>query len=221
MNIRRILAVLSLAATVIVRPPHAHGQAVDTAGRARRDSLTRAMRHEVIATLAAAGVSEPRGLLLMEGLRAGPELQVRVIEGALPDSALLRVYQLVRDRAAAWPGDTLRMLVRLDPGLPRDGTAEEHQPVLRNRVEIARVMSRFGDPAAGPPGAQFRAGVLMVVSRTGTVPFWIVRESSGNARVDAFVGEVVRRMRFDPARIGSRPVDVWVTLPVTITPGRQ
>src|SRR5215218_8136078 len=108
--IRRIAFPVLVAVLAALHPLAAHAQRrspAETAPQARRDSLSRALSDEVYATVAAAGIGEPHGLLMLEGLRAGPAMEMRVVEGSLPDSALARVRQAVLARAQAWPRDTL------------------------------------------------------------------------------------------------------------------
>ncbi len=212
---RRLLLGLLILAAAASHRLHAQGAVVMTS--AQRDS---AFRAQVRATLIGAGVGDPRGLLLFEGLRASGELQVRVLEGEFPDSALMQVYRVVRFRPDSWPGDALRLLVRVDadaflgePNIGLDG-----MPELENLADVARAISAFAEarPGLGAAGQTFRAQVETVVSRGGAVVFAMLRESSGNADVDRFAAETVMTMRFRPARSGAIPVDAWVTLPIAV-----
>jgi TonB family protein len=214
---RLVLALLVMSAVPASRTLHAQAAAADAAAQAQRDS---AFRAQVRAALAAAGVGDPHGLLLFEGLRASGELQVRVLEGTFPDSALVHVYQTFNGHPETWPADALRMLVRVDPdafpGQPAIGA--EGMPEMQNIVEIAGAISRFVDahPNLGPAGQTLTARVETVVSRGGDVVFAMVRESSGNAEVDRFAAETAMMMRFIPARADGTPVDAWVTVPIAV-----
>ena len=222
--IRRITIPALVAVLAALQPLAAHAQQPAAADSARRDSaqqaLYRAFRHEMYDSLAAAGVDEnTHGLLMVEGRRAGPELQVRVLEGELPDSTLQRFYNAVAGRAAGWPRDTLHLLMRLDVDRPGDDPqGREHLPGLRNRSEIADAMSRWvsAHRTVGSRAATFRLTLKMVVSRAGEAVFVELAPSSGNQEVDTFMAGLARRMKFDPARIGDQRVDVWVTLPMTV-----
>ena len=211
---RRIVLALVLAAAA---SGGLSAQTPAAAADAQRDSAFRAW---VRATLVGAGVAEPRGLLLFEGLRSSGELQVRVLEGAFPDSALMRVYGEVQRRPDRWPGDALRLLVRVDAdafqGTPAPGP--EGMPELQNGPEVANVIRAFAasHPGLGAAGQSVTAQVQTVVSRTGAVVFAMVVESSGNAEVDRFAAETALTMLFRPARSGTTPVDVWVTIPVEV-----
>jgi TonB family protein len=195
-----------------------HAQAAQSPTQAQRDS---AFRAQVVAALAGAGVGDPHGLLLFEGLRASGELQVRVLEGAFPDSALMHVYRTVHGRPELWPGDALRLLVRVDadafqgaPNIQAGG-----MPEMQNIAELARATSAFAEshPGLGAAGETFMAWVETVVSRGGAVLFAMVRESSGNADVDRFAAETAMTLRFRPARAGATPVDAWITLPIAVS----
>ena len=48
----------------------------------------------------------------------------------------------------------------------------------------------------------------------GPVGDVIVQETAGHPDLDQAAAEAVRRWRFDPARRGNDPVDMWVLLPV-------
>jgi TonB family protein len=213
---------LALAAALAgASPPAAAAQQATPTAQSARDTAGAALSREVRAAVAAGGVADPHGLLLLEGLRRGPELQIRMLDGDLPDSVLMRVYQAVHARAPGWPGDTLRMLVRLDADAYQPGVDEgiEAQPMLRNRAGVMAALRGFSarHPEVGPVGRSYTATVRMVVTRAGNVAFAIVQQSSGNAEVDAYAGDVAAQMQFDPAQVGPRTVDLWVTIPVTVT----
>jgi len=196
-------------------------QEASTAAQSPRDTAGAALRREIHAAVAAGGVADPHALLLLEGLRGGPELQIRVLDGELPDSVLMRVYRAVHGRPAAWPGDTLRMLVRLDADAYQPGVDEgiEVHPMLRNRPGVMAALRGFSarNPGVGAVGRSYTATVRMVVTRAGAVAFAIVRQSSGSPEVDAYAGDVAVQMQFDPAQVGPSTVDVWVTMPITVT----
>lgn len=212
------LAMATALAAVAASPAAAQDAAP---AQSARDTAGAALNREIRAAVAAAGEAEPHALLLLEGLRPGPELQIRVLDGELADSVLLRVYRAVHARAAAWPGDTLRMLVRLDADAYQPGVDQgiEVQPMLRNRAGVMAALRSFSarHPEVGPVGRSYTARVRMVVTRGGTVAFAIVHQSSGSPEVDAYAGDVAAQMQFDPAQVGPKTVDLWVTMPITVT----
>jgi protein TonB len=46
-----------------------------------------------------------------------------------------------------------------------------------------------------------------------------VERSAGHPALDAAAIEAIRRWRFEPARRGAEPVEVWILLPVRFTLG--
>ena len=52
---------------------------------------------------------------------------------------------------------------------------------------------------------------VLIDGRVGDV---LVQETAGHPDLDEAAAEAVRRWRFDPARRGNDPVDMWVLLPV-------
>ena len=52
---------------------------------------------------------------------------------------------------------------------------------------------------------------VLIDGRVGDV---VVQETAGHPDLDQAAAEAVRRWRFDPARRGNDPVDMWVLLPV-------
>ena len=53
-----------------------------------------------------------------------------------------------------------------------------------------------------------------LVLATGRVGSVTVAETAGHGDLDRAAMDAVKQWRFEPARRGSEPVDVWVTLPV-------
>ena len=103
---------------------------------------------------------------------------------------------------------------------PDEGTYElsavEEQPELSNRADVGRQISRNYPPLLRDAGVTGQVTLRMRVLEDGHVdPESIsVENSSHDAFADA-ARKVVERMRFRPAKVGGRPVKVWVTLPVT------
>jgi protein TonB len=103
---------------------------------------------------------------------------------------------------------------------PDEGTYElsavEEQPELSNRSEVARQMSRNYPPLLRDAGVTGTVTIRMRVNEDGHVDAESI--SVENSTHEAFgdaAKRVVERMRFRPAKVGGRPVKVWVTLPVT------
>jgi protein TonB len=63
-------------------------------------------------------------------------------------------------------------------------------------------------------GIQGVAQLRFEVLPTGRVGSILVDRSAGHPDLDRAAVDAVRQWRFEPARRGSEPVAVWVTLPV-------
>ena len=63
-------------------------------------------------------------------------------------------------------------------------------------------------------GAQGTTRLRFEVLATGGVGQVVVDQSAGHPDLDRAAIEAVRQWRFEPARRGTEPVTVWVTLPV-------
>lgn len=103
---------------------------------------------------------------------------------------------------------------------PEDSTFElaavETQPELLNRDEIAAAISRNYPPLLRDAGVTGSVTLRMRIDRDGVVdPGTIeVVESSHDAFSQA-AARIAPRLHFRPARIGGKPVPVWIVIPVT------
>jgi len=102
---------------------------------------------------------------------------------------------------------------------PDSGTAElsevEVQPELLNRDRVAAEMSRNYPPALRAAGVAGDVTVQFRINTAGGVDTSTIQvvHSSNPAFSDPAV-RVVRETRWRPARIGGRPVAVWITIPL-------
>jgi protein TonB len=62
-------------------------------------------------------------------------------------------------------------------------------------------------------GIQGTTVLHVLVSDTGRVSDVIVKQSAGHPDLDQAATDAVRRWRFEPARRGTEPVEMWVQLP--------
>lgn len=105
---------------------------------------------------------------------------------------------------------------------PEEGTYEisavEERPDLTNRADIGRSISRNYPPLLKDAGITGTVTLRLRVLEDGRVDQESIQveNSSHDAFADA-AKKVVERMRFRPAKVGGRPVKVWVTLPITFT----
>jgi protein TonB len=69
-------------------------------------------------------------------------------------------------------------------------------------------------PTARRLGAQGTTLLYVLVGDTGRVLDVVVKQSAGHPDLDQAAADAVRRWRFEPARRGHEPVEMWVQLPV-------
>ncbi|MDB4950602.1 MAG: TonB family protein [Gemmatimonadetes bacterium] len=103
---------------------------------------------------------------------------------------------------------------------PDEGTYElsavEEQPRPSNVAEFTRLLERNYPPLLREAGVTGTVQVRMRVEEDGHVdPASITIESTSNDQFGDATKRAVERLRFRPAKVGGRPVKVWVTLPVT------
>jgi len=107
-----------------------------------------------------------------------------------------------------------------DRPLPSGGTYElsavDEQPVLLNRAEAARAMAHGYPPELRRQGITGTVVLRFVIRSDGTAdPLSVGVGAATNAAFVAPASDVVKQMRFQPAKVRGVPVRVWVTLPVT------
>lgn len=125
-------------------------------------------------------------------------------------------------RPVTWPGSA-------PPSAPAPAVAdttriyEERElpsrsmPQLLNRNTVARELERSYPPQLRDLGTKGEVTVRLVVERTG-VPSALEVVRGTDPEFAAAALRVIRTMRFQPAAVGSVPVRVRVTIPVTFTP---
>jgi len=97
-------------------------------------------------------------------------------------------------------------------------SAVEEQPDLRNRTEVGRQISRQYPPLLRDAGVTGQAMLRFRVNEDGRVDAGsITIESSTHEAFGDAARKVIERAQFRPAKVGGRPVKVWVTLPITFT----
>ncbi|HEX5726766.1 MAG TPA: TonB family protein [Longimicrobiaceae bacterium] len=102
---------------------------------------------------------------------------------------------------------------------PDEGTYElsavEEIPSLSNRSEVQRQVERNYPPLLRDAGVTGSATLRMRVNEDGRVDAEsITVESATHDQFGEAAKKAVQRMRFRPAKVGGRPVKVWVTLPI-------
>lgn len=113
-----------------------------------------------------------------------------------------------------------------DSAAVTDGTYElsgvEVQPELRNRSEAADLVQRFYPRELRRRGETAVLAMRFLILPDGTVDGTRISVASAdNQGFSQAATRVVRQLRFTPAKVGGRPVAVWVTLPVVfmVPPG--
>jgi protein TonB len=103
---------------------------------------------------------------------------------------------------------------------PDEGTYElsavEEQPRVTNGAELQRLLERNYPPLLREAGVTGTVTVKMRVEEDGTVDANSISiEDASNDQFADATKRSVARLRFRPAKVGGRPVKVWVILPVT------
>jgi|GEM_PF-2567154 len=91
----------------------------------------------------------------------------------------------------------------------------DEEPVLLNGGEMQRQIARLYPPALRDSGVAGRVVVRFRILEDGTVaPESITVEEATNAAFAVPSATATARMRFSPAKVGGRPVKVWVSIPI-------
>jgi protein TonB len=88
------------------------------------------------------------------------------------------------------------------------------EPRLLNGTEVADLLKRKYPPTLCDAGIEGVVLLWIFVDETGGPTACRVHTSSGYPMLDAVAEDVVRQMKFAPARHMDRPVGVWIAQPV-------
>ncbi|HEU4561741.1 MAG TPA: energy transducer TonB [Longimicrobium sp.] len=225
---------LAAAALLASAPIHAqapapaaqNGATATTASTtaASRDSAQVELRQRFAAdvlTAAQAGGATAAGLVVLAADPATGRTELKLARATVSEAALAPVVERVRAElkafAAAGP---LLWHVRLDPAPMPTGAAA--RPVIDNPREVRALVNRFvaqnfREIFQGRRG--LRVDLQLVVSREGEVAYARVLRSSGNPAVDQEALRIAPTMRFQPARVGTQPVDRQINFPLYFVVG--
>jgi TonB family protein len=90
----------------------------------------------------------------------------------------------------------------------------DEQPVLATR-DLARLINRAYPPSLKAHPVPGSADVHMLILATGRVDSASVSYETASSPAFGFAAtQVARQLRFRPAKVGGRPVAVWVTYPI-------
>jgi protein TonB len=91
-------------------------------------------------------------------------------------------------------------------------------PELANRSEVVQELSRAYPPELRNAGVTGTVHLRMRVLEDGSVDEPTITIVAADQGFGESAVQVVRRMRFRPARVEHRPVKVWVSIPVVFQP---
>lgn len=218
MNFRVPALALAIAFAAAASPLCAQAAATDTAAEtAQQDSARQRIQRVFRQVMTSHGISNSDALVMVTRPRGAP-FAVRVLEGTVPPPALAALDSVVKAEAVHWPDGRLPPYMLRPEEEDISDTTTVNAPEVRNRGSLAFALTRYlqRHPELGVPGHLINLEVRGLVSRTGTIPYVEMTRSSGKVQIDEEVMAIVRRMRVRPARVGNRPVDVWISLPVTL-----
>ncbi|HEY0024564.1 MAG TPA: energy transducer TonB [Longimicrobium sp.] len=194
---------------------------------AREDSIRKAAqaanRQALLDAATAAGVREPRGVVVFSVERNGSDPFLRIFEGNLDAPTLAGVLPGMVQRAVQIPQrgpGRITLFTRFDtlplPPARADGKRHECPPVLTNRHVIQGALSNWVQqqgPVATLPGTVY---LSMFLGRDGRVLHSELSRRSGNAALDRFTLGLVPMLAFRGATVDGVPADVWVQLPISL-----
>jgi TonB family protein len=192
---------------------------------AHHDSAQAALRQrfaaEVLTAARAAGT--PAGLVVFAADPASGSTELKLARASVAESALADAVEHVRaELKAVAAGGPFVWHVRLDSVPPLAPGARTRQPVIANpreaRLQVNRfVEQHFADIFQGRRG--MRVDLQLVVAREGDVAYARVARSSGNAAVDQAALQIASTLRFQPATVGTQPVDARINFPLYFVVG--
>jgi periplasmic protein TonB len=101
--------------------------------------------------------------------------------------------------------------------LPLGGCRREPEPVVEPR-RLSESPFQYPDEL-WDAGVQGRTTLRVFITERGTVDSVRVGETSGHQAFDSAALAGARKLKFEPARRGDRPIAVWRSLPVEFNLG--
>lgn len=201
------------------RPLRGRAAQEDSVWRAARDAQDSSIRRAAIA----AGVAEPRGVVLFTMEPNGSKPFAAAFDGNIPDSVVASLVPEMAERAKAIPGrrtGRVAMFFRMDtlplPAPRPDGKHSECRPQPTNAPLISNAFQQWmqGHPQNALLGKQ--AIVNLLVSRDGRVLHTEVQRPSGYAPLDEFALRAARSLLFRAASVDGVPRDVIAQVPIGV-----
>lgn len=197
---------------------------------ARADSLYRAVidaeQRVIRGTLAAAGVAEPAGVVVVTMDANGGAPAVSAFDTNFPLAALNPaapelVVQARRALAGEDGYDRGAWVVRIDtiplPAARADGRRLVCGPVAVNRAELLRSLNDWIEANPDRALRAREATVGMLLTRDGRVAYSEMAISTGDAEFDSLALATADRLTFrGPRTIDGVPYDMWVLLPIAV-----
>lgn len=186
---------------------------------ARSKILDDSIRVLMLQAARAAGVDTPRGLVVIRpghGIVVAPGGNVSVETFAAHAGTLLDLV-IASARAQQLRVAPIHM-ERLDP-IPFPPCADRPRisspPRLRNRAAVSRLLEELGRNLPYAFG-QDQLELRMILGRDGKIAFAEVTNARTFFVPKKDVLALVHRMKFDVAKVGDVPVDVHISLPITL-----
>jgi hypothetical protein len=201
------------------RVPRGRAAQEDSVQRALRGAQDSSIRRAAIA----AGVAEPRGVVLFTMEPNGSNPFAAAFDGNIPQSVIAALVPEMVERAKALPGrraGRIAMVSKMDtlplPPARADGKRLECGPRPTNAPLIANALQQWmqGQPQGAVLGRQ--AIVNLLVSGDGRVLHTEIQRPSGYAPLDEFATEVTRLLVFRPASLDGVGRDVMAQLPIAV-----
>jgi TonB family protein len=188
--------------------------------------LIDAQRRVIRGTLAATGVAEPTGVVVVTMDRNGGAPAVSAFDTNFPLAALdpaapELVVQARRTLPEEETFDRLAWVVRIDtvplPAARADGRRLVCGPVAVNRAELLRALNDWieANPDRGLRAREATVGLLL--TRDGRVAYSEMAISTGDAAFDSVALATADRLTFrGPRTIDGVSYDLWVLLPIAV-----
>lgn len=204
-----------------VKPPHP-SNTKEGALNAARVKVVEGVRERVARRAAEAAITEPKGIFVLRAEKDRSKVSFAENRTNLPNPLLEGVAAEAGDLFADWPEKgAASVFVRLDslpiPHVPIGGERVSCAVRALNADEMIRELQRqiALNRTVGSKGGK-RAKVRFILTREGEVLAPELSSFSGNYQWDRIALDVVRQLRFAPARVDGVPRDVWATIPVDL-----
>lgn len=233
MTRNRTIRTLLCAAALFTAAPALHAQCTwePDLPRVRRDAedalvhrtVHQAQRGAIRSALAAVGVSDPQGIVIVTTERGGAAPVIRTVGANFPPAMLDAAAPVLFERMKELPerqGARVASVLRLDttalPPARADGRRRDCKPRLLNRDLVVNELQQWA--SSSPESERVPRAVLVgfAISRDGRVVYAEIVRSSGREAVDRFAHDLVARLVFSAATLDGVPRDVWAVLPIEV-----